>query len=96
MVNTRLSSLSINEDEYNKAKPLYRKPQKCSVFNKNLKFESMQTTPSLNRQGIVLWFNSPHNAEVKINIGKVFLKLVPKYFHKQHHYKKTLDTNTTN
>ena len=72
MVN--LSSSSINEDEFNKAKPLYEKALKSSDFNKNLKFESIQTTDSRNRQRKLVWFNPPYNAEGKTNIVKVFLK----------------------
>ena len=53
MVNTRLSSLSINEDEFNKAKPLSENSLKGSGFNKNLKFESTQETPSRKE----VWFN---------------------------------------
>ena len=37
MVNTRLSLLSINEDEFDKAKPLYENALKSSGFNKCLK-----------------------------------------------------------
>ena len=36
MVKTHLSSLFINEDELNEAKPLYEKALKSSGFNKNL------------------------------------------------------------
>ena len=82
VVNTSLSSLSINEDEFIKAKYLYVNALKSSGFNKNLKFESIQTKPSQNRKGEVVWFNPPNNAEVKTNIGKVFLKLVRNHFHK--------------
>ena len=56
---------------WDKAKPLYEKALKNSGFNKNLKFKSIQTIPSQNRQR-----KSNNNAEVKTNIGKVFLKLV--------------------
>ena len=38
MVNISLSSLSISEDEFNKAKLLYKKALKSSGFNNNLKF----------------------------------------------------------
>ena len=41
----------------------------------------------------MVWFNQPYNAEVKTNIGKVFLKLIRKYFHKRHRYKKIFNTN---
>ena len=75
MVNIRLWQLSINEDGFNKAKPLYEKTLKSSGFNKNLKFENIQTKPSRNRTRKVVWFNPPYNAQLKRNIGKVFLKL---------------------
>ena len=94
MVKIGLLSLSINEDEFNKAKPLYEKALKSSGFNKNLKCESIHTKPSQNRKRKVVWFNPLYNAEVKTNIGKVFLKLVRKHFHNRHHYKKIFYTNT--
>ena len=50
-------------------------------------FENNQTKPSGNRKRKAVSFNPPYNAEVKKkNIGKVFLKLVQKHFHKRHHY----------
>ena len=58
----------------------------------NLKFESIQTTSLRNRQGKVVWFNPPYNAEVKKNIGKEFLNLVQKYFHIRHCYKNMFNT----
>ena len=91
---TRLSSLSINKDGFNEEKPLYEKTLKSSGFNKNLKFESFQEKTSKNRKRKVVWFNPPYNAEVKANIGKTFLKLVRKHFHKRHRYKKIFNTNT--
>ena len=97
MVKTRLSSLSINEDELNKAKLLYGKALKGSGFNKNLKCESMQATPS--RKAV--WFNPACSVgtwcnvtHATSNLGKIFLKLVRKHFHKQYCYKKMFNTNT--
>ena len=94
MVNTRLSLLSINEDEFDKAKPLYENALKSSSFHKCLKFENTQTTRLRNRSRKVIWFNPPYNAEVKTNIGKIFLKLAKKHFHKRHCYRKIFNTNT--
>ena len=95
ILSTRLSSLSINEDEFNKAKRLYENALKSSGFKKKkLKFESIQTTRSQNKQRKVVWFNPPYNADVKTSIGKVFLKPVPKHFRKRHHYRKTFNANT--
>ena len=50
MVNTSLLPVSINEDEFNKAKPLYEKALESSGFDKNLKFESIRTKSSQNRK----------------------------------------------
>ena len=94
MINTRLSTLSINEEEFNKAKPLYETALKNSGFNGNLKFQNIQTTRSRNRLRKVIWFNPPYNVEVKTNIGKIFLKLVRKHFHKRHPYRKIFNSNT--
>ena len=78
MVNTRLSSLSINEDKFNKAKSLYEKALKSSDFNKNLKFESIQATPSRNKQK--QWFGSTHHTMQNWK-QQSLLKLVRKHFH---------------
>ena len=68
----------INEEEFNKAKPLHEKALKSSGFNKNLIFESTQKKPSWNRKRMV-WFNPPYNTEVNTNIGSLF-KTSPKTF----------------
>ena len=94
MVKICLSSLYINEDEFNKAKPLYEETLNSSRFNRNLKFENIKTKPLRNRKRKVVWFNPIYNAEVQTNIGKVFLKLVVKHFHKRQPYKKIFNINT--
>ena len=93
MINTRLSTLSINGEEFNKAKPLYETALKNTGFNGNLKFQSIHTTRSRNRLRKVIWFNPPYNVEVKTNIGKIFLKLVRKHFHKRNPYRKIFYNN---
>ena len=82
MVNTPLSSLFINEDEFNKTKPLYEKDLKSSGFNKKLKFETIQTKSTQNRKIEKVSFNPRYYAQVKTIFDKVFLKLVRKHFQK--------------
>ena len=94
MAKIRLLSLSINEDEFNKAKPFYEKDLTSSGFNKNGKFEYIQTKPSRNRKQKMVWFNPPYNAQVKTNIGKVLLKLARKHFQNHHRCKKIFNTNS--
>ena len=94
MINSRLSSLSVNEEEFNKAKPLYETALISSGFNESLKFENVQSKQPRNRLRKVIWFNPPYNVEVKTNIGKIFLKLVRKHFNKRHRYRKLFNTNS--
>ena len=42
----------------------------------------------------MIWFNPPCNVEMKMNIGKIFLKLVRKHFHKRHPYRKIFNSYT--
>ena len=42
----------------------------------------------------VTWFNPPFNAAVTTDIGKQFLKLVDKHFHKNHPLGRLLNRNT--
>lgn len=86
MVNTRLSSLSINEDEFKKTV--------SNGFNRNINFESIQTTFSWNRQRKVVWFNSPYYAKVKTNFGKVFSKPVRKHLDQSYCFKEMFYTDT--
>ena len=42
----------------------------------------------------VIWFNPPFSANVKTNIGKIFLALVKKHFPTQHKFYKIFNKNT--
>ena len=80
MINKRISNLSCNEHEFNKAKPLYESALKSSGFNYSMKFEAPVENARRNRNRKVIWFNPPYSLNVKTNIGKVFLKLLKKHF----------------
>ena len=79
MTNKRISNLSCNENEFNKAKPLYKSALKSSGFNYSIKFKAPAENARRNRNRKVIWFNPPYSLNVKTNIGKVFLKLVRKH-----------------
>ena len=80
MTNRRISNLSCNENEFNKAKPLYELALKNSGFNYSMKFEAPVESTRRNRNRKVIRFNPSYSLNVKTNIGKVFLKLVRKHF----------------
>ena len=94
MTNKRISNLSCNEHEFNKAKPLYESTLKSSGFNYSMKFEAPVENARRNRNRKVIWFNPPYSLNVKTNIGKVFLKLVRKHFPRSHKLSKIFNLNT--
>ena len=94
MVNKRLSDLSCNEEEFNKAKPLYENALKGSGFNTSIKYAKDEAKSNRNRNRKIIWFNPPFSQNVKTNIGKTFIKLVKKHFPKHHKLSKIFNTNT--
>ena len=59
MVNKRLSDLSCNEEEFNKAKPLYENALKDSGFNTSIKYAKDKAKSNRNRNRKIIWFNPP-------------------------------------
>ena len=94
MINKRLSELSCNQEEFNKAKPLYEEALSESYYKASLKFEKPQYNTKRNRLRKVIWFNPPFSQNVKTNIGKTFLKLVKQHFPKHHKLNKIFNKNT--
>ena len=94
MICKRLSELSSNQEEFNKAKPLYEEVLSESNYKASLKFEKLQYNTKRNRLRKVIWFNPPFSQNVKTNIGKTYLKLVKYYFPKHHKLNKTFNKNT--
>ena len=61
MTNKRISNLSFNEHEFNKAKPLYESALKSSGFNYSLNFEAPVENARRNKNRKVIWFNAPYS-----------------------------------
>ena len=95
MVNKRISALSCDEQEFDKAKTVYEAALKSSGHRENMKFEiNGQSNQNTTRRRKIIWFNPPYNMQVKMNIDKVFLKLIKKHFPKQHKFNKIFNSNT--
>ena len=96
MINQRLSSISCNEEEFNKAKGIYENALKSSGHNHTLNYiEQDNTNPSRrNRSRKIIWYNPPYSADVKTNIGKKFLWLLNKHFPRGHRLHKIFNRNT--
>ena len=80
-VNRQISSISCNETEFNKAKPIYEYALKSSGFTYNLSYnnENIHRKSGKNRQRNIIWYNPPYSKNVSTNIGRIFLKHFPKH-----------------
>ena len=94
MINKRLSDLSFNEDEFEKAKPLHENALKESGYKAEMKHETSKNINIRNRHRKIIWFNPPFSQSLKTNIGKIFLKLVRKHFPRDHKLHKIFNPNT--
>ena len=94
MINKRLSDLSCNKEEFDKAKPLYEKSLHESGYKTSMSYAQTEVKNSRNRSRNIIWFNPPFSQNVKTNIGKLFLKLVKKHFPKHHRLHKIFNPNT--
>ena len=93
MINRRISDLSCNEEEFNKAKGQYEASLSNSGHESTLKYD-VRRTPRRNRNRKVIWFNPPFNSCVRTNVGKQFLKLIKKHFTVNHRFYKIFNKNT--
>ena len=94
MINKRLSELSCNQEEFNKAMSLYEEALSESNYKASLQFEKPQYNTNRNRSCKVICFNPPIRQNIKTNTGKTFLKLVKQHFPKHHKLNKIFNKNT--
>ena len=96
-INRRLSSISCNKEEFEKAAPLYMNALATSGYNYKLEFNPQATPEKQNnrkRSRKVTWFNPPFSQNVKTKVGEKFLSLVDKCFPPGHPLKKICNRNT--
>ena len=95
MINKRISDLSCDLNEFNKAKPLYESALRNNGHNiPDFEYKRVQKNPKRSRKRSITWFNPPYNIDVKTNVGKSFICLVKKHFPKEHKLNKIFNTNT--
>ena len=88
MISKRISEISCDKQEFEKAKDVYNEALEKSGYNQKLKYQNQHVNRS-SRKSKIIWFNPPYSKHVKTNIGKIFLKLISKHFPKQHKYYKS-------
>ena len=92
MISRRISDISCNEEEFDKAKRDYNEALSKSGYRDKIKYEETHQRKK-NRKRKILWFNPPFSANVKTNIGKRFMGLVQKHFPPHHQYRSLFNKN---
>ncbi|KAJ8041040.1 hypothetical protein HOLleu_15528 [Holothuria leucospilota] len=99
-INKRLSSLSQDENAFNKAKPVYQEALKKSGYEYGLQFTPTSTRQARTnklrpqRKRNIIWYNPPFSKNVSTNIGRTFLKILDEEFPKDHALHKIFNRNT--
>ena len=99
-INKRLSEISSSDKLFNENKKEYEDALISSGYKTKLKMNKSnleiqmnqgQTKRKRNRNRKTIWYNPPYNMNLKTNIGKTFLKLIDKHFHKNHPLNKIIN-----
>ena len=95
VISKRLSELSCNKYNFDKAKLLYEKSLQESGYKTSTPNAETEVKTNKNRSRSIVWFNPPFSQNVKTNIGKIFLKLIIKIFPSHHRLNIIFNLNTT-
>ena len=94
MIGRRISDLSHDEEEFDRAKHIYEEALASSGHPSNLEYQPPVQGRKRNRHRAVTWFNPPFCSSVKTSIGKKFLQLVKRHFPENHRYASIINRNT--
>ena len=97
MIKRRISDISCNKEEFDKAKGTYETALKNSGYDQQLEY--IDVNPNLKpvkkkRARKIIWFNPPYSSNVTTNIGQKFFRLLDKHFPKGHRLHKLFNRNT--
>ena len=95
-ISKRLSLLSSNFELFSRAAPIYNAALENAGYTETVKYDSEinVSKPPRNRKRNIIWYNPPYNKSVSTNIGRVFLNLLDKHFHKEHRLNKIFNRNS--
>ena len=72
MINEKLSELSCNKGEFDKARLLYEKSLQESGYKTTMSYAQTEVKTNKNRNWDIIWFNPAISINVRNNIGKIF------------------------
>ena len=90
----RLSDISSSEEIFRKSAPEYQEALRKSGYTEELRYEKSGNQRRRKRRRNIIWYNPPFSANVKTNVGILFLSLIRTHFHKNHRYHKIFNMNT--
>ena len=94
----RISDISSDENIFCNSIPIYTKALKKCGFNDKLTYSEKaadcDTSETKKCKRKVIWFNPPFSLNGKTNVGKMFLRLVKRYFPKESPLQKICNKNT--
>ena len=96
-INKRISKISCNKTEFDKAAPIFNDALKKSGYKFKLEYDpqaNKRKGKPKNRSRDVIYFNPPYSQNVETNVGKKFLQLVDFCFPKKHPMRKIFNRNT--
>ena len=94
-INNRLSKISSNQHEFDKAANTYQQALQSSKHNHKLKYQKPETKmKTKNRKRNITWYNPPFSCNVTTKIGTQFLKIIDKCFPKTHILHRIFNRNT--
>ena len=100
MIERRISDISCNNDEFDKAKGRYEEALSRSGYaNSQLKYQDHDDTQPATkkkrrRSRNIIWYNPPYSENVTTNIGQRFFKLLDKHFPRGHQFHKLFNRNS--
>ena len=96
-IESRLSSLSSSEEIFNDSVTPYHNALDKSGYKHKLKYQARwinTTNDKKQRERNIIWFNPPHNKNVKTNIRLIFLNVIKKHFPPHRKFHKLFNKNT--
>lgn len=98
MIERRISDISCNSDEFDKAKGLYETALSRGGYDNQLEYQDLDpqptTTKKRKRSRNIIWYNPPYSENVMTNIGQKFFKLLDKHFPRNHKFHKLFNRNS--
>ena len=98
-ISNRISGLSCDSDEFNKASQIYNDVLKTSGYCGGLHYVRNDIPADRNRRNRprnIIWFNTPYSANVQTNIARSFLCLIDKHFPRSHVLHKLFNRTNVN